>query len=529
MKGVTLKTRLKNAATDVGCEIYCARSRSEAKRDVRKAFRDADKAERKAKRDERRAAGDIKETSKQTNASENNVAITTTEESKAKTLEEIMAEAEAPVEEVGVEKIDPAEANNEPKPTIQAGVVVEAAMQNPPAPKDEAKLNLGFGVVMDLGAMSNSSTPSVIQAPQQTPIQQPIPQPQQVVNPNNMIYMPNIPPQQNMPPIYPQQPIVIPPVQQHVMTAQQPPMPPRHKVDNPQPEKPKPEKAKPDDVNIDLSNIDVPVNPPKPPREWPEVVADPLPQAGHVEPEEVTPKFDNSEITSKLKYMKEIERVALATNHQVQMIPQAGRDGQPNGLIRCIVYNEGSSKPNPYKGFTIDTGAIIDRRVKMFPAILATGYENYQAYAVMVPRPKPEGKGNKNMFNEQLFVDMFTGGAQMLDERNGMYTPDYRDLNKLVAMVTVPTQHMNGDTRKHIRDRLFAAKRSGVFDAALKIDPGSRFRFVDFNKKDMTFKLSNEGVPKFFGTPPVSIIPIEIDFGKDTCTLNYPKNIPPVG
>ena len=122
-------------------------------------------------------------------------------------------------------------------------------------------------------------------------------------------------------------------------------------------------------------------------------------------------------------------------------------------------------------------------------------------------------------------MDLFTGGVQMLNERDGLYTADFRELNKVVAMITVPNQHMNGDTRKKIRDRLFNAKKSGVFDAALKVDPGSRFRFVDYNKKDNSFKLSNVGVPKMYGTMPVSTIPIEIEFGADSCKINYPKNV----
>lgn len=287
-----------------------------------------------------------------------------------------------------------------------------------------------------------------------------------------------------------------------------------HKIDNPQPPKPPKIKAEEDNVDVNLNAIHIDTVPPKPPKAWPDAVNNPLPQA-EVQQEVPTPVFDNSQLINKYRYLGDIEKIALANGVQVQFIPRVGLDNNPNGLISCISYTE-PSKPNPYKGFTIDTGVIMDKRAKVYPAIVESGYEDMQAYPVLIPKDdKSDAKGkSKNVINEQLFNDIFKGGVNMLGPR-GMYSPDYLELNRCVAMITMPTNSMNSETRKAIRDRLLAAVKVGVFTWAFQHEPNSRFMFKNYDKKTGCFTLSNKGVPYRYGGHYLAKKEVEIYFGID--------------
>lgn len=292
-----------------------------------------------------------------------------------------------------------------------------------------------------------------------------------------------------------------------------------HKIDNPQPPKPPKVKAKEDNVNVDLDAVKVETEPPKPPKQWPDVVNNPLPKADNVEPEPIEPMFDNSDIESKYRYLADIENIALANNVQVKFLERVGLDGNPNGLISCISYTAQPgepNKPNPYKGFTIDTGVIIDKRAKVFPAILESGYEDLQAYPVLIDKEDADkGKSkSKKVLNEKLFTDIFIGGVNALGPR-GMYSPDFLDLNKCVSLITMPTGSMSNEIRKQVRDRLMNAMKAGVFASAFSIDPRSRFMFKDYDKKTCCFTLTNKGVPFRYGGQYLATKEIEIYFGID--------------
>ena len=292
----------------------------------------------------------------------------------------------------------------------------------------------------------------------------------------------------------------------------------RHKVDNPVTPKPEVKKAEADQVNVDLGNINVETNPPAPPKQWPEVVNNQLPQAEGVQQVPSVPAFDNSAVTSRAncRYLGDIEKLALECGVQIQMIARAGTNGEDSGLITCVVYTPESPKPNPYKGFTIDTGMIIDRRAKVFPGIVQTGFEDMPAFPVLVPKDdnNENGKG-KNVLNEKLFRDIFTGGVQMVQGMRSMYTPDFMELNKNVAIITMPTNNMNKDIRLTVRNRLMAAMEAGVFESAKQIDPYARFRFKHYDKKTQSFTLTTAGTPYRFCGPVQSTREIEIEFNAE--------------
>lgn len=380
--------------------------------------------------------------------------------------------------------------------------------------KDPGVIDFGFGVKIDTHKMSNPSVnPTVFQAASNDPN----------TAPNHNAYLDYL--SNNAP---------TPNVNPNVTNTVTPPPPGfgRHKVDQPK-DKKEVKKADKDNVNVDLDNINIEANPPKPPKEWPNSVNSPLPQADPIEPVPNVPKFDNSAVTSRqnCRYLKDIEKIALDCGVQIQMLSRLGSNGEDSGLISCIVYTPESPKPNVFKGFTIDTGVIIDKRAKVFPGIIQFGFEDMPCYPVLIPDPdnKENGKG-KNVLNEKLFKDIFIGGVQMLKDERPMYTSEYMDLNKRVALITMPTQHMNRDIRKATQERLMKAMKAGVFDTAIKESPNSRFMFKPgcYDKKKSTFVLTNVGVPCAFCGPVAYSKPIEIVFGFDennnpVTSYNYPN------
>lgn len=292
----------------------------------------------------------------------------------------------------------------------------------------------------------------------------------------------------------------------------------RHKVDNPTQQKPKPPKAEADNVEFTPGVLNIEVEPPKPPKTWPDPTNNVLENAEPIP--ETAQSFDNSAVIAQFNQcaglLRDIEKIASEVGVHVQMISKPGSNGQPSGLIECYVYT-GQPTPNPFKGFTIDTGAIIDRRVKIFPAIVEAGYEDLPAYPVMISRDgKEESDNKKKVVDAKLIKTLLVGGAQMLTP-SSMYTKDYMELNKHVAIITMPTSHMNSETRKAVRDRLLNAMRSGLFEEAAKIDQFARFRFVpkSYNKQTLEFELSSQGVPYRFCGPCMSKKNITIKFGKD--------------
>ena len=295
-----------------------------------------------------------------------------------------------------------------------------------------------------------------------------------------------------------------------------------HKVDNPQPPKPPVIKSEKDNVNVDLDAIKVDTNPPKPKKEWPNGVCSPvIPNPEQPVVEEQKALFDNSLLKNKYRYLADIEKIGLDNGVQVRFVERLGLDNNPNGLIDVLSFT-GYTNPNEYKCFTIDTGCLYDKRAKVFPGIFEYGYEMVNAYPVLVPKSEDaKGKSkSRNEVNTQLFTDIFKGGVQMLDKVRGMYSNELMELNRNVALITTPTKNMDADTRKKVRDRLFAALNSGVFKAALDIEPNSRFMFKNYDKKTGCFTLTNQGVPKYFGTVCTSKNIVEINFGIDQTTVN---------
>ncbi len=289
----------------------------------------------------------------------------------------------------------------------------------------------------------------------------------------------------------------------------------RHKVDNPPKQKPEVKKAEPAKVDVDLDLIVKPEVKEPTVRKVPDVVQD-LPKAEAAPTPEA--KFDNEALISQYKYLGEIERVARECGAQVKYEMRPGSNGKPSGLITCLTFTENDiNRPNPFKSFTIDTGKIIDRRAKILigdPTVMA--YEDMQMYLILVNSKDSDdrSKNRNNVFNEKLFKDIFVGGYQML-EPSRMYTKELLALNKYVALITMPTNNMNSESRKAVRDRLLAAMKADVFKKVLEKDPKARFRFDNYKKETMEFTLTTAGTPYRFCGPCMATKKIKIDFRAD--------------
>lgn len=298
-----------------------------------------------------------------------------------------------------------------------------------------------------------------------------------------------------------------------------------HKVDNPaKPKSAKPPKSEPEKVDISgmpnpADGMEVIENKKIDVRTYGGLVTDKIPQ--EVDPVPAVNLFEenNKIFYHDYPYLVEIEKVALDNGYQIGFAIR--RD---TNLIECHIYtNEGV--PIPGKGFTIDPGMIIDRRKKIFPAI-AQFYEGMNAYPLFInnPNTKDDGKKAGNILNVEVLTALIVGGNSAVDVR-GMYTEDFRNLNKFVALITIPTEKGSAADRKYIQNRLVDLYKSGVFYDALATVPGSRFRVAEYNKSSGTILLDTAGVPANFGAPYIPNERIQLKITKDKCKTLRGENI----
>ena len=303
--------------------------------------------------------------------------------------------------------------------------------------------------------------------------------------------------------------------------------PPIHRVDAPPKViAPKPPRSEADRVEVSNTNVAQPfIDPNKRNKvvrdQHPDIIQTDTP---HIADTPSEAKFDNSALFSNYPYLKDIQEIALKHHIQLkmQMMGYTVNPMIPTGIILCHAFNDDNGVFNEYKSFTIDTGVIIDRRPKLFVGIVINGFEQLQAYAIQL---NDKANKNKTTFNTELFEKIFVGGTTMLDDR-GMYSPQYRKLNQVVDLSSMPTKLMNGERRRAIQDRLMNAMNAGVFDDALSKAPNSRFEFKEgsYDKDRGTFVLSNNNVPIGFNGPVISTILLEITFAPNKAVFVHDPN-----
>lgn len=488
---------------------------SNFKKEQHRANRAAGKNENNGENTDSNNTGNNNSTSEKKNKSK------TSKKTEAKTEQQINAEAQAPEEPVGAERISA---------EVMAEGGADAAMSGNVRIEDPQPGKLEFmGASIDLNKMGGEYPTSGGNIFHQPVNPAAIPNPIQQLELNPMAGMNtygNFINQQGsfnpaVPIGNPMMPMINPAVQM------QPPIPGHghHKIDNPVKPKPtKPPKSEPENIDISgmpnpSTGMEVVENKKIDVRTYGGLVTDKIPQA--TDPIPVMNRFEenNKNFYHDYPYLAEVEKVALDNGYQIGFVVR--RD---TNLIECHVYtNEGVLIPG--KGFTIDPGMIIDRRKKIFPTI-DQFYEGMNAYPLFVNNPnnKDDGKKAGNVLNIEVLTALIIGGDTAVDTR-GMYSEDFRNLNKFVALITIPTDKIQAADRKYIQNRLVDLYKSGVFTDALATVPGSRFRVAEYNKGSSTILLDTAGVPANFGGQYIPNERVQLKVTKDKCKTLRGDNI----
>ena len=459
--------------------------------------------------------------------SNNTEVKSSTEEKKPKTEQQINAEAEAPIEQAGAEQIK------------AEGVVQELPIANMNTPVHIAEptpgvLNMDGVCINTKDVMQPVNHQSAIQQQTQHTVQpmfnpivipsNDIPAPTQA-NPINPAFTaagnPMMPGGFNLNPIP-----GMDTYNQHLSNIHPQAGVGHHKIDNPQPAKPpKPPKASQDKVDMTgmpnlMNGMEVQKFESFDARTHGILEENVSKEVEKVPLKSVFPT--NADLYKDHPYLAEVEQVALDNGYQI------GFAVRPNGLIDCNIANAEGQYINT-KGFMIDPGLIIDRRKKVFPGLKAF-YEGENAYPLFInsnTKDKDGGKKDKksaNVFNEELIKTLIVGGNEAITAK-GMYTEDFRNLNAIVALITIPTDKNGPADRKYIQNRLIDIYKSGVFNEALAINPNARFRIMDYNSSTGTIILDSSGVFKNFGGQYFDGEHIQFKITKDKCKMLRGENI----
>lgn len=346
-------------------------------------------------------------------------------------------------------------------------------------PQDPDKIELAGGITIDMGQMNQDpidpSNPSRIALQQRR---------MGMVN------------QDGSPSII--QPMPIPgPVQPVIYGA-----PPIHKIDE-QP-KVKPQVADVDHVeakgfdHIDISGLK------EPPAVYvkPETIKD-------VPPDNTTPQevqrveknaFDNSEAFNKFPKLclDVIQGIANANNHHVRIWEYPAE-----GIISVVTHNADMSICEA-KSFCIDSGNIIDPRIKLIVAVPALNAESILEFGQMFEVFSQGKELNRKAFDTKLFEDIFFAGVDNIGKKP-MYTERYMALNRKLMLISLPTRKINKEQRNALQNYILKMDEDGYFDKALSIAPGSRFAFVEkvLDPNHLSkFSLVNDGIQPFYGIDP---------------------------
>lgn len=456
------------------------------------------------------------------------------------------AEAEAPVEPAGAEKINEDKRSSQP-----VNSNVEAAMGCQPSANpyaDFKEQQSGFtpnfnGFVADdktakgfnVGDIMNNvksvfnGIPN-INIPQSNPNQQ---AQQQPVNQNaQMPFMPQIPPEMMMyfwqmqnaqaqqPPVAPQQPVqqeqtvYVPNVQTVAPPATQEQViytPPIQTVEEPEDDKVKVS------INIDETpSLNKKVKYPGPIQE----VTNP--------PEEelvFENKFDNSELIAKFPILKNIQDVANDNKVHAKFTESA-----TTGIILVDSYDQ--NRRLDIRCFILDMGMIIDNRVKVYPFNKemigdSLNFELSHAFTATIrDNSDPKKKGAKQKFNYALFDIIFKGGINSLADQQGMFSAELMKANRYVDMISMLKYVRNKQQREIVRKNIINLSNTGFFENLRMQANDYEIRFkVTYVDKDNTIKLEN-GAPVNYGRDAFSKIPITITIKADgSATMNAPGGV----
>lgn len=270
-----------------------------------------------------------------------------------------------------------------------------------------------------------------------------------------------------------------------------------HRVDAPP--KPKAQRTEPDKVETDLPAIEMEIT--TNPIIKPDFVQAPA-AAPEVKEIGILPNERNKNVINQFPYLAEIERAANKNGIMLEMKanPNAA-DNNFSGIIICQAYNAENGQFNIFKTFGIDTGVIIDNRIKLIinrDMKPESYYEDMHFYSLFDKAKDENGKNQKKTLDMRLLDDFFKGGFDNISKRE-MFPQDIMELNKIVSLITVPS---GTGMYNEIRKQLLEAMKNGEFDfmipnvAGISNDGSAcmRFAVVDSNPHNKEFILSSAGV-----------------------------------
>lgn len=296
-----------------------------------------------------------------------------------------------------------------------------------------------------------------------------------------------------------------------------------HRVDVP--EKPKPPKApksKPDVIDMEgMPNVIDGVEVTHFPKfkattigvvdDAPIMEAEPIPLVNRF-------KENNAQYFKEFPFLVEVEKIALDNGYQIGFIVR------PTKLIDCYIYSDNNvMQPIQGKGFTIDPGMIIDHRKKVF-ACIAPFYEGNNAYPLFIPGKPENGKKGSNTLNVELLTNLIVGGNMTVQGVKGMYTDDFRNLNKYVALITMPTSKNGPEDRKYMQKRLVDLYKGNIYEDAL-MGSNARFRVAEYIKSSGTILLDTAGVPSNYGGETPNADRVQIKISRNDCRVLRGDNI----
>lgn len=274
---------------------------------------------------------------------------------------------------------------------------------------------------------------------------------------------------------------------------------------------PKPKKSEAD-KNVTVGAAPVQVMPNK--RDVPEIVQGAAQEAKapveHEAPQQLVSCFpQNAQLynSRQLGFLKEIEDIALSHGHQVFFNPHINHQGNLDGLIEVAVYDPSGKNINTFKSFVIDTGRIIDRRVKIFPVFPVDGkvLENVFPFEAFVKGGSKNSGGGKKL-NVEMFRDIFIGGVAAI-KAPPMYTKELMELNRHIDYASISFPKGTDKMRIPVRDKfLLPMLKRGTFDKINEVCPHARFRMtVPYNMNTNSIVFENLGVPSYYNGPCVQV------------------------
>ena len=170
------------------------------------------------------------------------------------------------------------------------------------------------------------------------------------------------------------------------------------------------------------------------------------------EKNDCTITYDNSTIinTPGMEYLKTIEAAAKRSNFNVVFKRQMFEDANiPSGIIEVLTYNSNNELMID-RSFSIDTGVIIDRRLKLIPALYGeTPYEVFPIYELKTKAPNGKGK----VVDEQLLNTIFQKGIAAISKRS-MYDQDTLTLNSYVDLIGLSVNGIKAEDKNAITGRI---------------------------------------------------------------------------